>query len=274
VFFALGRETLFAMFDVGYRLAMLAGMAIALLAFNGTAASAVWIQIVVAVVFAAVAILAAGRAIDWRFPYDGRLVRDMLHHGATFYSYSLFRYALCYGGVLLAAVLFSPREAGLFAVSLMLGEGMLLFAGAVNLAFYPAVAATLDRHRYTVSVAKRIALLSTVIAAVLGFAARPLIELVYGAAFRPSVAPFWCMLPGLVLLTLEQVISSYYAARGMPRRIVVALLAGCVAGVMLAEPSARVGGLTGLAVAISTVQVCVSLAILALFVRDADSQVV
>jgi O-antigen/teichoic acid export membrane protein len=268
VFFALGRETWFGMFDVGYRAAMLGGMSVALLWLNGTVRAAVWVQIVVGVLFAVAAAVAAGRVLRWRLEFDRSLIAEMLHQGAPYYWYGLVRYALCYGGVLLAGLLLSAADAGLFAVSLMLGEGMILFAGAVNLAFYPAVALTNDRRKYTATMARRIAVLSVVMAVMLGLAAAPLVRLVYGAAFAPAVLPFLLLLPGLVLLTIEQVLSSYYAARAMPWRIVMTIAAGCVLALAGAVPASRAYGLRGLALAIGVTQALVSLAVLQRFVTE------
>jgi O-antigen/teichoic acid export membrane protein len=270
VLFAVGRERFFAILDVGYRAAMLVGLVIALLVLNGTVSTAVWVQIAVGLSFAMMAAIAAGRMTGWRFRFDAKLVMEMLGHGTRFYAYGLFRYALCYGGVLVAAILLSPQDAGLFAVSLLLGEGMILFAGAINLAFYPAVATTTNRRAYTISIGKRIALVSVCIGGVLAVTARPVIETVYGPAFLPSVRPFLYMLPGLILLSTEQVVSSYFAARGMPWQVVLVLLAGCAVGLLLAGPLARQAGLGGLAVAIGIAHIFVSLAVLFQFARDTD----
>jgi O-antigen/teichoic acid export membrane protein len=268
VFFALGREAWFGVFDVGYRAAMLGGLSVALLWLHGTVRAAVWIQIVVAVAFGAAAAVAAGRAMRWRLVFEPAMVREMLRQGAPYYWYGLTRYALCYGGVLLAGLLLSVRDAGLFSVSLMLGEGMILFAGAVNLAFYPAVAVTTDRRRYTLTMGSRIAWLSVAMAILLGLAARPLVALVYGPAFAPSVLPFLLMLPGLVLLSVEQVISSYYAARLMPWKIVSTVAAGCGGGLAIAVPLAHAYGLAGVAVAIGGTQSAVALVIVSHFFRS------
>ena len=68
-------------------------------------------------------------------------------------------------------------------------------------------------------VLKRLAAISVVMAVGMALVAEPLIQIVYGPRFLPSVHPFWILLPGLLLLTFEQVISSYYAASGLPWRI-------------------------------------------------------
>jgi O-antigen/teichoic acid export membrane protein len=272
VLFAAGRESFFVIVDIGYRAAMLIGLSLALLVLNGTIVAAVWVQIGVGLLFAVVTAVAAGRLIGWQFRFDIDLIKEMLQHGTRFYAYGLLRYALCYGGVLLAGLLLSPRDAGLFAVSLLLGEGMILFAGAINLAFYPTVSTTSRRRAYTMSVGRRILLVSCALAGVLAMTAHPLIENVYGPAFLPSVRPFLYMLPGLILLTTEQVVSSYFAARGMPWQIVLMLLAGCAVALLLAGPFSRQAGLVGLALAISISQSFVSLAVLFQFARSTDSQ--
>jgi O-antigen/teichoic acid export membrane protein len=149
----------------------------------------------------------------------------------------------------------------------MLGEGLILFAGSINLAFYPAVATSGDPHQYTALAGKRIVALSLVLALFLGLAARPLIQLVYGPAFLPSVSPFLYMLPALVLLSGEQVMSSYFAARGMPWSIVVILACGVALGVVLAVLLAPRFGIAGVALATAGAQSFVAICVLTQFAR-------
>jgi O-antigen/teichoic acid export membrane protein len=267
VFFGLGRELSFGAFDIGYRASLMLAFGVVLVVFHGGITAAVWVQIVVSLSFGLIAAVAAGRALNWSIVYRGDLVLDMLRYGVRYYAYGLLRYALCYGGVLIAGVVLSSRDAGLFSVSLMLGEGLILFASSINLAFYPAVATSGDPHQYTALTGKRIVGLSLVLAVVLAVAARPLIQLVYGQAFLPSVAPFLYMLPALVLLSGEQVMSSYFAARGMPWSIVVILACGVVLGVVLAVLLAAPLGIAGVAVATAAAQSFVAIAVLTQFAR-------
>lgn len=267
VFFGLGREASFAAFDVGYRAVLMLSLALSLTGLHGRVRAAVWVQIAVSISFAMIAVVAVGRELRWKFAFRRELVPEMLRYGVRYYSYGLLRYALCYGGILVAGLLLTSKDTGLFAVSLMLGEGLILFASSINLAFYPAVATSVEPHHYTAVAGKRIVALSFVLAVVLALVARPLIQIVYGPAFLPSVVPFLIMLPALVLLSAEQVTSSYFAARGMPWSIVVIFLIGVTLGVVSAARLSGPLGLMGVAVAAAGAQAFVSIAVLVQFWR-------
>ena len=268
VFFGLGRDMVFGVFDVAYRLVLLLSLAVALLLADGTVRAAVWVQIAANVTFAGIAVAVIGRWAGWSVQVDASLVNEMLRYGSRYYSYGLCRYALCYGGVVIAGMTLTTFDAGIFSVSLMLGEGLTLFAGAINLAFYPAVAAADNRWRYAASAGLRMLGMSCLVAGVLALVARPLVHIVYGASFAQAVSPFLYMLPGLVLLGVEQVVASYFAAGGMPVRVVLPMVVGTVVGAMLSVPLSNEWGLGGLAIAIGFTQVAIAAVILILFVRD------
>jgi O-antigen/teichoic acid export membrane protein len=271
VFFGLGREIVFGVFDVAYRATLLVVLAVVLIPLHGTVSAAVWVQIATSLAFAGIAVIVVGSLAGWELRVDRSLIADMLRYGGRYYSYGLFRYVLCYGGVFVAGIMLTPGDAGLFAVSLMLGEGMILFAGAINLVFYPAVSMRHDRIQYAAVVGRRMAAFCCVAALLLALAAEPLVRVVYGSAFAPAVLPFLYMLPGLILLGVEQVISSYFAARGMPWRIALPMAAGTVIGGLLAAALASQFGLPGLALATAAAQGAVSLWIIFQFAHETRS---
>jgi O-antigen/teichoic acid export membrane protein len=270
VFFALGRETFFGVFDVGYRAALLLAFTVALIVAGGGVATAVWVQITVSVAFATIAAVAIGRSAGWRFPLNRPLVREMLGYGSRYYAYGLLRYALCYEGILIAGVVLNDRDTGLLSVGAMLGEAIVLFAGSINLAFYPAVSTAADPRAYTARTSWRIFLMSIAIGGALAIVAHPLIRLLYGPAFLPSVAAYLWMLPGFVLLSAEQVVSSYFATRGMPQWVIGVLLAGTVGGGALAVAMGSIYGVNGVAAAVGAAQVCASAVVLLRFARSRE----
>jgi O-antigen/teichoic acid export membrane protein len=152
----------------------------------------------------------------------------------------------------------------------MLGEAIVLFAGSINLAFYPAVSTAADPRAYTARTSWRIFLMSIAIGGALAIVAHPLIRLLYGPAFLPSVAAYLWMLPGFVLLSAEQVVSSYFATRGMPQWVIGVLLAGTVGGGALAVAMGSIYGVNGVAAAVGAAQVCASAVVLLRFARSRE----
>jgi len=168
----------------------------------------------------------------------------------------------------MAGLLLNRRDSGVFSVALMLGEGMFLFAGAINLAFYPSVAASMNPRDYTRRTAVHMLWLCGLVGVTLGIMARFAVPLLLGPGFAPSVPAFFWMLPGLVLLGGEQVIASYFAATFMPWPIVGSIAFGVGLGSILAVLLSAEWGLRGVAVATAAAQLCAALGVLAKFVSD------
>jgi enterobacterial common antigen flippase len=272
VFFGTGRELFFGLFDVAYRGTTLVLIAVVLLILRGAVAGAVWTQIFVSVAFATAAVVAIGRSVGWRLPLRRELAGRMLKYGFKFYLYSTCRYALCYGGVLLAGLLLTPRDTGVFSVALMLGEGMFLFAGAINLAFYPSVAVASEPREYARRTALHMLWLCALLGLGLGIVGTLAVPFLLGAGFAPAVTAFFWMFAGLVLLGVEQVLSSYYAATSMPWRVVWSIAAGLAVEWMLAVILSESWGLRGVAVATGVGQLVASTGVIACFAMGSQRQ--
>jgi len=81
--------------------------------------------------------------------------------------------------------------------------------------------------------------------------AAPAIELLFGPEFLPSADAFRLLLPGLLALSIYTVISSYFAATGMPLVAVAAPLAGLGTNIALDFILVPTAGAEGAAAAAS-----------------------
>jgi O-antigen ligase len=79
-------------------------------------------------------------------------------------------------------------------------------------------------------IGRAVVVVTAVLAAAVAVAAPVVIPSVYGAPYRGSVAVVWCALPGLVLFSAGRTSQAYLAATDKLRPIMVATLAGVVAG--------------------------------------------
>lgn len=254
VLFGLHRERAFAAFDIGYRGFTLALQGLVLVLIGRELAPVVWGQVITTVVFAALALAILWRAAGCRFAWSAPVAGQMARFGVGYFAYTTVRYALVYGGVLMSAWYLSVADAGVFSVAQMIVEVIALLSGSVNLAFYPAVAGSRDPHAYTRTTALRLSLVSAVAGGALAVLAGPAVGLLYGVAFVAAVPAFLWMLPGAVLLTAEQTVSSYLATTQRLWPATLALSLGVVAQLALAMLLAPRYGLAGLGVAVSTGQ--------------------
>lgn len=142
--------------------------------------------------------------------------------------------------------------AGIYAVAVQVSDLLLVVPGALGFLVFRLGARSTTGHwaailrtlRWTVG-------LSVVLALAAGALAAPLVERVFGTSYSAAVTPLRLLLPGAALLALQSVISNYIAARGRPRRVLFAWLAGAVVGIGLDIVVIPIYGVAGAAAASS-----------------------
>lgn len=168
---------------------------------------------------------------------------------------------------------FSGRDAvGLYTLAVALGQMIWLVSRAAATVLLPNVAAlqeaaTANANR-TAQISRIAFGLSLISALGLTLFATPLVPLIFGAAFRPSVTPLLWLLPGIVAFSVANVIASYFAGIGKPRLNLYVALAGLAVTIVFDLLLIPTLGTAGAAIA-STLSYSVSTAVIVwLFVRQ------
>jgi O-antigen/teichoic acid export membrane protein len=249
VMFGLRRELAYAGLDFLWKLGVLAVTIGAAAAARPSIISVGLGQMGVAVLVAIASILVLRHAVGGRLPWKPHLVGLMFRDARGVYAYNTIRYCVGYGGMILAAQWSGVAEAGVFSVAVGLGEAVTLVASSVNLAFYPSVAESQRPVAFTSRTTVRVMLLCTVAGCALLIAAFWFVPVLYGPEFTGAVSVFAILLPGVILFSGEQVISSLFIAAGRIRVGVVAMSAGAVLLPLLAAALVGSHGIVGIALA-------------------------
>lgn len=269
IMYGMRAEVAFGGLDLGMRTGMLAvTVAVAGTTFNDLVTVGV-LQQVVLVAAAIAGCWWVRRLISERLGWSREALLAILTDAPAIYGYNTLRYALGYGSTLLAAQWLGVADAGVFSVALMLGESVTLLASSINLAFYPAVS-TVDRPAaYARRVAGLVMVLCLAAGTVLVAISDWLLPSVYGPAFSAVTPVFLAMLPGVVLLGGEQVVSSLFIAGGHARAALAAAAVGLVFLPLAAWPMVARAGIEGLAAATSLAQGLAAVVCFVLFRRYA-----
>jgi O-antigen/teichoic acid export membrane protein len=123
---------------------------------------------------------------------------------------------------------------GIYVVAVNASETVLQVPSVVSRVLLPAVAARSpeERKATTLNVLRLLQVISVGLLAI-GYACAPLIPLLFGAAFRPSILPYAILLPGLIPFTMMVVFSSALMASSFPGRASLVLFAALAAGIVL-----------------------------------------
>ena len=120
--------------------------------------------------------------------------------------------------VFLIVALLSTTHLGVYAVAVALAERIWTVSDAVSTVLFPRIAASGERDgvELTTQVSRHVVLLVGLAAAVLAVLSRPLILLLYGSAYSDAVLAFAVLLPGVVVLSVGKIVSSYISGKGRP----------------------------------------------------------
>ena len=193
-----------------------------------------------------------------------KLLREMLRFGARAWAGTLSTLLNARVDQILMAFIATQTALGIYAVAVNASELLLYVPSAVAAAMLPAISAedsslAPDRAVRVLRVTMLIGVATMTVAALLG---PPLIPLVFGEPFDPSVEPFLWLLPGVIGYSALSVTTSALLAAGSPGRSsvgpVVCLVVGLTLDVILipeldatgaaiaATGAFASGGLTGL----------------------------
>ncbi len=132
--------------------------------------------------------------------------------------------------ILLVEGLQDVGQAGLYSVAVQLGDLLLVAPGAIGIVVFRRGASGHGDHWEDFVRATRWTLVLGVVAgAVTAAAATPLLELVFGDAYGDAATALRLLVPGIVILAVQSVVSHYVASRGRPRAVMVAWAVAAVA---------------------------------------------
>jgi O-antigen/teichoic acid export membrane protein len=129
-----------------------------------------------------------------------------------------------------------PATVGVYALAARLAEMPLLAPRALRVTWVAARAREgeiQDSVPATLAGGRKLILLMGVLLPVYGVIAAPLIPLVYGSDFRPSVVPFLLLLLATLLLSASFPFVSGLTGGGRPKRLAIGATCGMIATVML-----------------------------------------
>jgi O-antigen/teichoic acid export membrane protein len=161
--------------------------------------------------------------------------RDYVHYGLKFYL-ALVAQALNYRlDTLLINAMLGNAMVGLYSTGVTVAELLLFVPSAVIQVFYPQVAAVTKERRERVTLLTLGASLYLVFVGgiVLGVALPWLVPLLYGRAFTGSIpAAFW-LIPGMLALTVVNILNHAVAGFGRPEYATYTTFIGLMATVVL-----------------------------------------
>jgi O-antigen/teichoic acid export membrane protein/O-antigen ligase len=177
----------------------------------------------------ALLVLATKRVHD-----DGACVpmRQYGSYALRAYLPNLVQYGMLRMDVPVIQVLAGTTAVALYAVALPFAEALLLLPVAVGLVLFPQVTSGAVNRAAAQRIAVAVMITTTALAAAIAVATPIVIPVLYGSPYRDSVTVVWSMLPGLIIFSAARTTQTYFSGTDNLRPVVMAAVAGVVAGLI------------------------------------------
>ncbi len=154
--------------------------------------------------------------IEWSF--HPQLFRDSVKFGVKGYLGNVIQFLNYRLDMFLVAFFMNVTFVGYYSVSVVMAEALWYFPSAVGIVIFartPGMKAE-EANKSTPRICRN-TLFITILAALVVFGlGNHIIILFFGSAFLPALKPLWILLPGVVALSISNVLSNEIAGRGKP----------------------------------------------------------
>ena len=159
-------------------------------------------------------------------------IRQYGSYALRAYLPNLVQYGMLRMDVPVIQVLAGTTAVALYTVALPFAEALLLLPVAVGLVLFPQVTSGTVNRAATQRIAVAVMIATTALAAAIAVATPIVIPVLYGSPYRDSVAVVWSMLPGLVIFSAARTTQTYFSGTDNLRPVVMAAVAGVIAGLI------------------------------------------
>jgi O-antigen/teichoic acid export membrane protein len=226
ILLAEGRTLLYNGVEVASALATLVLLAFVLVLAGGAVLAALAAMIAPQLLALGVYVSDARRDGRLLAPLDRPLARRMIGYGARAYVVTLLAYLLIRFDLLLVNGIQGARAAGQYSIAVALADALDVLPLAVCVNLFARLARGDADRELSVNVFHLVAVGYLVVCGLAAAIAGPTITLLFGHAYAPSVSLFLWLLPGVYCFALLNLIAYYFAARGMPKELIVVWLVG------------------------------------------------
>jgi O-antigen/teichoic acid export membrane protein len=205
--------------------------------------------------------------LSWGF--DRGLFRENLSFSGRAYLATLFGYGVSRLGVFLLGRWSTVDEIGIYSIAVQFFDVLVILPATVSLILFPDLVRDDPQNRFSRAL-KSTAVVGGIMAFacfIVGWGARWVIPVFFGAEFAPSVVVVWWMLPGVLALSVTNVMSQYLAAEGIPIENIVVWAVGFVFLLVVGGQLVPAHGAVGAAIALSLTYPLVMIALVSLSFR-------
>ena len=203
------------------------------------------------------------------FSINFGLLKESLRYGGKGYLGNVAQFLNYRLDMLLVAYLLNATAVGHYTIAVGMAERLWMIPGSIGTVLFPRVSAIGDTqaNQLTSKVSRHTLFIVFVLSIVLIVLAKPVILILFGISFLPSVEPLMILLPGIVALSFAKVLTSDLAGRGRPEFGTYASIVSLAVNIPLNLYFIPKWRISGAAFASSIAYILASLIIVAAFIK-------
>jgi O-antigen/teichoic acid export membrane protein len=154
-----------------------------------------------------------------RFSLNKNLLKDSFVYGGKAYIANALSFLNYRSDMILIAFFLTPAAVGLFSVAVGISEKLFMLTGPLATVLFPRISSieSVEANDFTPKIVRHTFFIIVICSLLLFFFANPLIKIVLGSDFLPSVLPLMILLPGIIAFGIGGVLAADLAGRGKPQ---------------------------------------------------------
>ena len=154
-----------------------------------------------------------------KLSFNRKLFKDSVRYGVKAYFGNLAQFLNYRLDMFLVAFFLTPAAVGYYSLAVGIAEKLWMLPGAIATVLFPRVSSLKDKeaNNLTPRVARHTFFIIFILSLILAILAKPLVKILFGDAFLPSIMPLLILLPGIVALGGAKTLTADLAGRGKPQ---------------------------------------------------------
>lgn len=159
----------------------------------------------------------------------------MMKYGLKFYLAAQLAYLVYNFDIFMVNYFLGANLTGIYSISAKMANSLLLIPGTIATIFFPKASALGEKKARLFTNKVLLGILMIMFSGCLFsyFLAKPVMLLLFGSAYLDSIFPFQILIPGIFFISLEIILMTYFASRGMPLFAILAPLLGLMVNIIL-----------------------------------------
>lgn len=230
---------------------------------------AIFSYVLASVAVSLIAIFLIRKIVVFHFSFNKKLFKNILSYGGKIYLGNIAQFLNYRVDMILIAIFLMPAAVGFYSIAVEIVEKLWLIPMVIATVLFPRISSLngSQANSLTPRVCRHTLLIVFIVSLGLIFLAYPLIKILFGSVFLPSVWPLLILVPGVIAFSISRILLADLSGRGKPGVAIKASSVSLVANIFLNILLIPKWGISGAAFASTIAYTLSTLIIIITFIK-------